>query len=242
MVPFFDINNNFAVNHLPQYKRLPKWIQTIRGYVGELAWVDSIFRKFMNGSDNLDFYNQTITYAIYDKIKDNFSVYESLIDNNFGNPTSNINSWTKILDSFISKSERVTYVCRQLQLEYALNHYFIQQILNSGLIGYKQPNEITGNDYFPKSDIFIQSILPQFYSIIGFDDLHIQNSIYDNSIGYYAFLDLIFANESFYQYSINIPISVYNSLGITNSIRDNIVRKFIDQINVSGCQYIIITY
>lgn len=242
MVPFFDINNHFSVNILPNYKRLKKWIQTIRGYLGSLSWLNSIFIKFMSGSDDLDFYNSLIAYSKYDKIKDNFAVYESLISNNLGNPTSDTNSWFKVLDSFISKTESVTYTGRQLQFEYALNHYFQQQLISNSLVGFKQPTGFTGNDYSPKSDIFISNVKPSYTTFImspnGIGGSYMSPT---TSTGFMS-ISPIYGGGTTYAYVINIPLAVYNSLGISNSIRENVIRNFADKINPSGCQYSIVTY
>lgn len=242
LIPFFDINNHFSVTHLPKTKRLRKWIQTIRGYLGAITLLDSIFRKFFNGSDDLTFYDSTFTYAKYDRVKDNFAVYESLKDNNLNNLTSDNTSWVKILDYFIGTIERVSYSSRRLVLEYALNHYFQQQLIDNGFVGWKQPTAFSGDMYDPVSDIYVEPLIPTDFSICGFDDLQIQNSIYDDPINYYAFDDLIFIASSFYQFTINVPTAVYNSLGATNSIRDSVIKKFMDKLLVSGTYYTIVTY
>lgn len=214
----------------------------IRGYLGELEWLDSIFRKFMDGSDVLSFYDSSVTYSKYDKIKDNFCVFESKIDNNIGNPTSNEDCWDKILDSFIGNTERVTYVCRQLPFEYALNHYFQQQILENGFIGWKQPDSLVGDDYSPKSDIYISQIIPENVSF-AFSNNSVQQSGITSISLFNGITDItINSLATFYRYAINIPTDVYNSLGTTDDIRDSIIRNFVDKINVCGCGYEINVY
>src|ERR1022692_878526 len=173
MVPIFDINNDFSVSDLPYYKRLSKWIQNIRGSLSQISYIDYVFRKYMNGSDDLSFYDNLISYHKNDFVINEYSVFQSLSDNNLGNLTSDTNFWYCVLDSFIGRVEVANYVCRKLPFEFFINHYFKQQILNSGLIGFKNPTSIVGDSYSPNSDIFIENVVPVNYSITGFDDLHI---------------------------------------------------------------------
>lgn len=243
MVPFFDINNNFAVNHLPNYKRLPKWIQTIRGYLGALVWSDSVFRKYMNGSDDLSFYSSIVTYNKYDKIRDNYAVYESLKGSNLGNPTSDEEWWFKVLDSSIGSLERATYNYRKLKLEFQLNHYFQQQLTENSFVGYQNPTSIDpGIGYLPLSDIYIEYLPPAYLSLLAMDTFIEENTMFEVGAGFYMFEDLILGSATSYTFQINIPTAVYSSINVDPIIAETIVRKFVDRYIKTGTRYVIQTY
>jgi hypothetical protein len=45
-----------------------------------------------------------------------------------------------------------------------------------------------------------------------------------------------------YDYTINVPIAIFNTLGTTTTNKENTIRQFADKYNLAGMNYNIITY
>lgn len=238
MTPQIDINR-LAIQNLPPNKRKPVWIMFIQAMVYVLDWWMGIFRQYQSGGVT-GFYNSGVTYNSGERIVYNYRSYESLANGNIGNtPDTSPNSWLEVNGHFIGMSERSLYQAKKLTLEYALNHYFTEELQAHGYIGFRQPDSA----FTPtSSDIYIETVTPAYVSITGFSDLHPENTITFNPSGYYAFSTLITGTSSTYMFTVNIPILVYISINPDATIAEGIVRAFVDKYRLVGTNYSIVIY
>lgn len=241
-MPVPELNQeDLALEILPPSKRAnittgepyPYWIALFKGISTIAIFIYNVFKKYMYGGVFVNWSSVT-TYNKGDRVKDQFGVYESLKDSNLANPTSDETFWYKILSTHIGAYERVNYNYQRIVLEYALNRRFDST--------FRQPTSYSGTGQLPLSDIYIESVTPDYYSILGFDNLHPENSIYSIPTGFFAFDGLISTVSSFYQFSVNIPSSVYALIDSNPVVAEKIVRNFVDKYRLVGVQYIIIIY
>lgn len=218
-----------SVNYISE-KLVPP---SLRG-VKMLAWLRVILKPLQSQWNNVfDDYATGSGYAQYDVslsyvrtdrvIFSNKSVYECILDATAGIPPDDSVYWVKINDIFIGANERLKYNSQKIVFEYALNKYF--QIPVSPFI-YITNNFVVADNVFVMSNSGLtSSVMPL-------------NSAYQIN-----FLGLVPAYAtSVNDYTIYVPLAVYNALG-TNAInRENAIRQFADKYNLAGIQYNVIAY
>jgi len=239
---------NIALNMLPPSKRVnistlesyPKWKQWFIGLASQMVWLHSVCKSYIYGSANL-YYNDVIYYNVGDRVNTVFGVFECIISN-YGVSVTNSFYWYKITPNFIGVSERVLYQKSRIVLEYALNRQFGYQLSQNGFSGFRQPESYSSTGQLPLSDIYISSSSPASVSIVMYQNRRVSNTLYDHSSGYFMFGSLILTAASSYQFTVNIPSSVYGSIDSNPVTAEAIVRQFVDKYCLIGVGYSINTY
>jgi len=236
-IPRIDFYN-FAVNMLPFGQRKPKWIIFTKALLSQIQRLYGIFRGYTNG-ESLEMYNPSFPYVKGSKVQYNFKTWESLVDDNLGfAPSSSPAAWILRNNNFIGTTERSKYNGRYLELTYALNRNFSTV--------FRQPPYPAPYDYGlgggTWSDIYITNEAPVYTSfIVGIDEASSSDTFTGTSTGY-VFTIGILSGASSYKFIVNIPITVYNAQGATDSIRNSIFNSFIALYAVSGTTWELITY
>ena len=204
-------------------KRLPKLLGTVNSFGLDIS---NIYDGFFSTYKNYSLVSLWVagTYSRKDKVRYGKSIYQSVIDLNNSEPSSDGN-WVLISENFFGNDYRLAIRGEKLILEKALNLWFETS--------FKQPPLV--------SDIFITTNtsldLPVFQ--VGISETESSNvSTLESSqfvINNYSF-------GSFFNMSINVPLLVYNSLSLDISARDKIIRAFVDKYIPAGITYNIITY
>lgn len=239
-VPSLD-QEELALEILPPSKRAnivtgqpyPYWIGLFKGISSLAVWLYGIFFRYMNGGLFAD-WDVLVTYNKGDRIKDVFGVYESTVDGNLANATSDTNFWYKILNSHIGAYERVNYNYQRIILEYGLNRNFGTT--------FRQPTSYSGTGQLPLSDIYIEQAALDAYSIISYTTLVPPDTIYSAPTGYYSFTTLFVGSASSYLFNVYIPAAVYAAIDPVPTIAEKIVRAFVDKYRFVGVNYNVLTY
>ncbi len=216
-------------NHRDNY-----FIAWIRGLYSQIKRKYKIFTEFCNGTTST-YWNVSTVYSFEQEAIIDYKVYKSLINGNVGNtPSSSPDSWELILDSPIGVYESATYSCKKLVLEFALNKFFIKQLLDNGFIGYRTPDSPLNPT---NSDIYIQDFTPPVLSFVSFDTENGTSYSSDLTSDTGSFDVEILSGASTYFFKVFIPLSVYSSIG-----DETIIRNFINQYVPPGLLYTIQTY
>ena len=176
-----------------------------------------IFGIYANGSTDLDYDNTTAYIATDRVVYTDRGVYECIV-NSTGNLPTNTTYWKKISDNYIGIRERVNYSSSKIILEYGLNRWF----QCSGI--YIQNNVTT-------TASFVMGATGQYSSAMWNTGEASSNFMTNN---YYAPTDN--------NYTIYVPVAVYNALASNNTDRTNIVRSFADKYTLAGIIYNVTTY
>ena len=163
------------------------------------------------------------SYDRGDDVRYGKSIFQSNIDNNTDEPTYTSN-WTLVSNNYLGTDFLLKIRGEKLILEYALNDWF------STTFRYKPQT----------SDIFlITNSIAQTGFRVGALSLE-SSSI--SGLGSSEPIKNINVASNQNNLTINFPLSVYNALGTTDSIRDSIVRSFADKYITGGITYNINTY
>lgn len=229
----------YAIHALPPIKRLAKYILFFKGAAYALYWRYTNFSKYLNCLPS-DFapWSGAVTYGFYNEVGFNRAVYISLSDGNTANsPDSNPALWLKVLDNWIGINHRLRFNGKYINLTYALNLYFNTT--------FRQPPYPAPYDYGlgggTFSDIYITNTVPLYLSLVGFPTLRAEDTMYPIGGSYFGFPTLITGAASSFEYTIHIPTAIYAALG-SAPVAESIVRNFVDQYNIAGIAYSIITY
>lgn len=219
----YDINiNNLAEQQLPPDKRTPSMLAWVRSLLRPMAWNNTQQQAYYGGSAAPD-YDPLVTYYTTEQVRYNRAVYESLIDNNTALPTDG-SAWYRVQDNFIGTDERVKYNGQRLVLEWALNKWFGTT--------FRQPPGAP--------DIFIQNNEVQAGSLlVGIVETE-SSTVGPEGSSEFVGPNAIFAGQS--NFTINMPLAVFNALDPVASNREAIVRNIADRYVPAGITYSISTY
>jgi hypothetical protein len=267
----FDIDHLNTVWRLlvPPDKRKPKWLSWGLALLSAQQWKqDTFFTGYMTGAENLpnyvagpirfdgptdigervifriptSFHSTYGDNAVYEAIKyEHYITYfptGTYLAPDISPETANDNSadalawvgqyvWIKIQDNFIGANERVMYNASRLIFEYALNRWFFTT--------YRDPA-------VGVSDIYItphQRLYDYLYMGPAENGYNYIPPAYNLATPY---VPLSSALESLTEFTINVPVAVYNSLSSVSGNRTQIVRNFADRINAAGMVYDVATY
>jgi hypothetical protein len=227
MIPVidFDIYANLI---MPLNHRLKETLLYVRATLYSVKRLYEIFTLYKSGS-GCDWYDSGAAYPLGYRVKTIFGVYESLVDGNTGNATTDTTKWQQILDSYIGIEERVRYCSNKIVYEYALNRWF-------GTVF----QQYTDTAYTHVSDIYITTAEPTYPTfVVG---LTTGDAVgLTESTGWVSSTP-IYTSASTYKFNIYVPTIVYNALGTTTDIREKTFRGFADRLKPSGTTYNIILY
>ena len=230
----FDIAT-WCINAIPPQYRLTKFLIFIRSLCYGLVWNMVNFNNYRT-STTLLYYNSATPYNADFPVIYNYGVWVSLQSGNAGNtPDASPAWWVNVSPSFIGLTERITFTCAYLRLTWALNRQF-----NTTFRHPPYPSPYGGSGTF--SDIYITNAIPSYVSPAWSTIAQPLNmwGTKPNNLGWFT-LSVIGAASS-YQYVIHFPVSVYDSLGATDSIRKSIISQFVNKYNIAGLGYSIVTY
>jgi hypothetical protein len=240
---------NIALQNLPQSKRISPidksfmylWDAFMKVISYGATWVYDLFYRYERGT-GYQFYDSLTVYDLGERVKDITGVYESKVASNLGNALGNVDYWTKLLPTPISTLERALYNGKRINLEYQLNKEYAKQLIDNGFIGFKQPMSYSGTGQLPLSDIYVETVVPEFTSFVSADSSSYSSASFDNHSSGYSFDTEIYVVPSTFKFSINIPTAVYNDLGADNDIRTATITSFVNKYRPAGTQFEIITY
>jgi len=222
----FDITYPIQVNRLlPPDKRKAKMLAWLNALTYPIQWCrDILFNDYAKGSYANDWADIAYTKGQRVRYIDN-AVYENIqsVGNASGILPTNSNYWYKILDIFIGVNERVKYNGQIIMYEFALNKYF--------RVGIAPFIFITNNPI--QSPFFISGLSEPFSSSVY------ESGIYNSD---YVGQEYNVSIKKQNNYTINVPIALFNSLGATDDVRAAIVKAQAEKYNVYGMIYNIISY
>jgi hypothetical protein len=165
------------------------------------------------------------TYAKNQLTKYGKSIFQSIENGNTTEPTYS-NTWRLVSDNFLGSEFRLSVTGSKLNLEYALNTWF-GSVFRQPAIGI--------------SDIYVltNTIIPVNVFRVGIIEFE-STGVYSNISEQFVINSYSFTSQ--YNLFINVPLSLFNSLGATNEIRNSIIRNFADKYINAGLTYQIITY
>lgn len=213
-----------VVQLLPPDKRFTKHIAWVKALMKPLQWFrDLWFGEYLTGS-TAGQWNSGVTYAKYARVRYSKSIYESLVDGNVNNLPTDTAYWMQVQENFIGLQERILYNSQKLVLEFALNKWFDTT--------FRQPPA--------QPDIYITR------NAIGVDVFRVGGVESNSSISFgnvsseYVVNQYSFAAQP--NFTINIPVAVFNALDPTGQNNENIVRDFVNRYVAAGLLYTIQTY
>lgn len=196
------------------------WLKVILTPIQNL-WV-RIFTDYRTGSLYAD-YDVATSYVRTDRvIYSNKSVYECILDATAGIECTNTTYWVKINDNFIGASERAKYSAQKMTFEYALNKWFRVPVGDP-------PIYIVNN--IVATSGFIMGATGAYSSAMASD------STFSTT-----YMGASYSVVSVYDYTIYVPLAVFNAQGSTNPNRETAIRNFADKYNLVGMIYNVVTY
>lgn len=216
----FDINIAQLVKDLlPSTHRTNEKLKQTEGLLSGFGRSAKILKEYKQGSTATAY--SPGTYAKYDQVVYNRSVYESLIDSNTDAPDI-VTSWAKIIDVFLPSNETQYFDANKINLEYALNGYF----------------GLTFNNPPTLSDIYItNNVNPTPTFICGLTTAQ-SSAVGLDSSGQFVPLTYT-ATALLPSFSINVPTAFYAGLGAD---AEQIIRNFADKYVATSLTYNIIQY
>jgi hypothetical protein len=219
--------NNQGQNLLPPTRRKSGWLAWLAVLMKPLQWLwDNLFTSYREGDYSTADFNPATTYAVGDRVKYSKGIYEMIALAVAGTTPLNTTAWTKVQDNFIGVIDRAKFSAEDLKFEYALNLWFDTT--------FRQP-PLT-------SDIYINDLnsnLVDFF--VGYQENESSEIVAINGEAI-SFIQSANPTYGAADFSINIPLAIFNALGASNPEREAVVRRFADQINTAGLTYTINTY
>ena len=223
----YSYDNKIVAEQIaPPTLRQPKflaWLYVITKPVQSL-W-DFAFNGYKDGSSfDYDLDNSVITIGFVftkgDVIKYSKGIYVCIQTFTYSG-TIDLTKFNKLQDNFLGVEERIKYNAQKILFEYALNTWF------------NAPNTIfITNNFLQAETVFLMGNSGETSSVMP------NNSIY--STNYMGNAPTYIVNA--YDYTINVPIVIFNTLGNTTTNKENTIRQFADKYNLAGMNYNIITY
>jgi hypothetical protein len=223
---FYNLNTDYVGEQLtPPKLRTSKflaWLKVLLKPLNRFMNID--FDFYMTGATCGD-YDNTITYSFGDNvIGSDKCVYECIVASSLGVNVTNTTNWIKLNSNFIGANERVKYNAQIMLFEYALNKYFRVAALPADQI------YITNNTYY--TDHFVMGNTGTYSSTMP-----------TNSVNQIHYLGNTYTySSSLFDYTIYVPVAIFNGLGTNTANRENAIRNFANQYNLAGMVYNVVTY
>lgn len=205
---------------------------SLRGAI-HLAWLKVILKPiqslwkliFVDYKDGSLYtqYDVTLSYNRTDRVVySNRKVYECIVNAGVGITPDNTTYWVKVNDNFIGASERVKYNAQKLLFEYALNKWFFVDPLSDQI--YIENNAVSGS-----------------FFLMGGQNGETSSKLAATSISSGWYLGNVYTPTQ-HDYTIYVPVAVFNAQGTTTTNREQAIRNFADQYNLAGMIYNVVTY
>jgi len=222
----YDVNYNTAIeNLLVPDKRTNKTLAFNIALALGIANNHNLLFNIYKNYNIIPNWSVSTVYQKNDFIKYGKSIFQSIVNNNSGRPT-NINKWRLVSENFLGSDFRLSITGEKLNLEYALNTWFGST--------FRQPS-VGISDIYISTNNFIE--LPVFR--VGINEFE-STSVRSDGSDQFVINSYTFATQ--YNLTINVPITLFNTLGATNEIKTSIVRAFADKYINAGLIYKIQTY
>lgn len=221
----YDLSfNQKAVELLPPDKRRSIFVKWVQSLLSQNTWNHTkIFVDYKTGAV-YPAYFVGATYNAGDRVIFGQSVYESLVNGNTSSP-DDATKWRLYQLFFVGTDERVKYNHEKIVLEYALNRRFQTTFRQPPLI-----SDIYINKNPKGLGVFVVGAIEEESSVTYFD------ASAEFIINDYSF------TTAYYNFTVFVPLAVYNGVSTSPSAREGIFRNFIDLYNTIGLNYNIQTY
>lgn len=163
------------------------------------------------------------SYSRRDAVKYGKSVFVAVADTT-GEPTYS-DDWLLVSDNFLGADFRLKIRNEKIIFEYAINTWFGTT--------FRQPSGGNSDIYFTTNTIQVDAF------IVGAKEKE-SSTVYSNRSTEYIVNDYTFAQQ--YNFTVNVPISFFNTLGTDDDIRESIIRNFVDRHVAAGIIYNVVTY
>jgi len=228
----YDITNATA-NLTPPHKRKPTTLAFLSIFNWMLQKLHYLFFYSYADGDAAGDWISGVTYVFESKTRYNNAIYECI--NGTGvtsaiNPATDTTNWIKVQDSFIGCRERVKYTGAKISIEFALNRYF-KLVTTLPFLGANHTTQIYITNNASSSNNFWLSN----------GGLNARTSYLSNGSNQRYFLGNAYTPAS-YNFTIYVPIALFNSLGTTTANREGVIRSVADKQVQCGKIYNIITY
>lgn len=181
---------------------------------------DLVFENFANGS-YYSAWDYGTPYVVGDRVYyTDLAVYECVEASLHNLPTSTL-YWKKILDSKIGVRERIKYNSQKILFEYHLNKSF--DIPNADPQIYIDNNNVYNN-------VFLLGETGEYSSTLA-----------EYSTNQYTYLGLS-QSYDFYNFTIFVPLAFFNTLGVSDNVREMVIRNYADRFVLAGMNYNVLTY
>lgn len=221
---FFDINfvDRFK-ELLPPKKRLPKWLAWINSIASALQETHyNFFVIYKTGSIDNVWDNVTTFFPGVRVVYFENGVYECLKTNSGTQPNLYPDYWLKITDNYIGVDDRIKYNSQIIIYEYALNKWFRN-------IGATQQIYIVNNVTYGTQMLMANSS-------------QLSSTMANASQFSVTYMGNSYAGATPYDYTIKVPVTLWNTLGATTNDKNNAIRSVAERYNMAGMNYNIITF
>ncbi len=207
----------------PPDLRKPKFMAWLDVLLKPLQWAaDNLFVDFSNGS-NYPEYDGLTGYSFGDTvIWSDKRVYKYISTTiTAGTDPSNDAYWTLVNETFIGVNEQVKYNSQIIVFEYHLNKYFLVSPINPQI--YLSDNANSGSNF-----------------MMGFTGPYSDNMPVNSAyqINYMSTIPAYTLTD----FTINVPLTLFNSLGNTSANSEKAIRNYADKFVLSGMCYDVSTY
>ncbi len=208
-------------------KRVMPNPRILQSLFAPLQWLRDLWLGTYRLGDTSSQWLTGTIYSVGGRVQYQKQVWECLVANTASStnfPATGGTYWMLVQANFIGLSERLGYNGQCIVLTYALNKWFGTT--------FRQP---TGT-----SDIYISNnTIPPGVFIAGGSEAASSQSFTGHSSAY-IINSYSFSVET--NFTINVPVAVYNALDTTGSNNDKIFRSFAGKYIPSGLVYSIATY
>ena len=195
-----------------------------------LAWLRTLLKPLQTRFvDTFNYYrlgqtaplwNKIPTYPVNYRVKFGKSIWEAIAVNTFKPPPEWPEYWILVQPDYVGCEERLKWNSQHMVYEYLLNKRF-PNTYNTTKI-YIVTNTTDANAFWVGDSIDGTST-----STNPYQQLYFVGDAY--TVGYYNF-------------TIYVPLLLFNSLGITTAERENVIRSVADKYKLAGMFYNIVTF
>jgi hypothetical protein len=225
----FDFDINYVADKLlPPELRKPirfAWIKVLlAGLREKYQNIFGLTNSFKRGSFCSP-WTSAGTWGAGVNVKVGIKRYKALQTNSGNFPPSSPQFWTLIADDFVGSDARVKFNAVKITFEYALNLY-----LNTSPTA--TPTIYISTNNLANPTMMLNQVSPSPLSLMP------NNSVFTQ---YYMAQNSTYTNASV-NYTIFVPILVWNSLASNNNDREQVVRSIADRYNMAGKIYNVTPY
>lgn len=227
---------------IPPNRRKTIWLAWTHVFAVPLQWLRDLFFDVYYGGFTGGTYSNVTIYNTGDRVRfTDKAVYEAMTDGVVGvAPNTDTDKWLKVVDVYIGLQERLTYNAQRLKIEFTLNKWFET--------AFRQPTSYVASPdfYLPKSDIFITDlqVFPDIFLMVE-SNMDEPSYMFKQNVSqgmHFMLASASSSNYDLYNFTINIPVAVFNALAPNNLQREKIVRQVADKYVGFGLTYNIVTY